>query len=70
MRVIGEIFADLPGVVMQEIHGFTYFGNGVIKGFSRLAHQHAEQVLQLRFHQFCSALQDGGTFFGRCRKPD
>ena len=70
VAVIGEIIAHLTGVVMQEVDCFAHFGDGVVKGFARFAHQNAQQALQLAFHQFGGALKNGGALGRRGGKPD
>ncbi len=55
MAIIGEVIPDYTGVIMQEVHGFTDFGDGITEGFTRLTHQYSHQRLHLIFHQLSGA---------------
>ena len=70
MGFIVKVGAHLRGVVVQEIHRFAHFGNGVAEGFSSLAHQNTNQRLHLIFHQHRSALKDRGALLRRGGEPD
>ncbi|MNE02612.1 hypothetical protein D3C80_950930 [compost metagenome] len=72
-RAVGfviEIVAHLARIVMQEINRLAHFGNRVAEGFTRFAHQNADQLLHLAFHQDRGAFQNCGTLLRRCSKPD
>ncbi|VVN46094.1 hypothetical protein PS664_05840 [Pseudomonas fluorescens] len=68
--VVGKVVAGLHGVVTQEIHGFTHFGDGVGEGLAGFASQQAHQRLDLAFHQVSGAFQDRSAFGGRSGLPN
>lgn len=70
MAVVGEIVAHLAGVVVQEVHRFAHFGDGVVEGFTRFTHQNAQQALQLTLHQLGGAFEDRGALRRRRSEPD
>ncbi|MNV61266.1 hypothetical protein D3C71_1537670 [compost metagenome] len=70
MSVIGEIVACLHGVITQEVHGFTHFGDGVGEGLAGFTSQQAHQRLDLGFHQVGGTLQDRGALGWRGGLPD
>ncbi|CFW71712.1 Uncharacterised protein [Salmonella enterica subsp. enterica serovar Bovismorbificans] len=70
MRFVIEIVTHLTGIIMEEVYRFAHFGNGVAERFPRFAHQQANQLLHLVFHQYRRPLQNGGAFLRRRRKPN
>ncbi len=70
VRFVIEIIAHLACVVVQEIDGFTHFGDGVAEGFPRFAYQNPDERLHLIFHQHRRAFQNGGTLLRRRGEPD
>src|SRR5450830_1019132 len=68
--VVGEIVTRLHGVVTQEVHGFTHFGDGVGESLAGFTGQQAHQRLDLAFHQVGGTFEDRGTLGGRCGLPD
>ena len=70
MGFVIKIRAHLACVIVQEIHRFTHFGNGIAEGFSRLAHQDTHQRWHLAFHQYRSAFEDRRALLRRGGEPD
>ena len=70
MRFIIEIVTHHAGVVAQEINRFAHFGDGVVIGFARFAHQNADQLLHAVFHILRGAIEDRRALVRRRRKPD
>ena len=70
MGFVIEIIAHLTGVVVQEVDGLAHFGNRVAEGFTRLAHQNADERLHLIFHQHRCTLQNRGALLRRRGEPD
>ena len=70
MGFIIEVIADLTGIIVQEVYRFAHFRNGVAEGFTRFAHQNANQLLHLAFHQNGGAMQNSGALLWRCGEPD
>ncbi|MNC16785.1 hypothetical protein D3C75_646470 [compost metagenome] len=70
MGFVIEIIAYLACVVMQEIDRFTHFGNRIAEGFTGFAHQNANQLLHLTFHDHRCTLKNRGAFLRRRGEPD
>jgi len=68
--MIVEGFADLSGVVTQEIHRFAHFRNRVRQRLARLAHQQSQQVLLPIFQQIGGARQNRRPLGSRRGEPD
>ncbi len=70
MGFVVKVVADLTGIVVQEVNGLAHLGDGVAEGFTRLAHQNANQLLHLIFHQHRSTFEDRGALLRRSGEPD
>lgn len=64
-----EVPAGFRRIITQEVDGLAHFGNGVRHGFSRLAHDEAEQGGHFGLHGVGGTLQAGGAFFHRGGRP-
>ena len=68
--IIIKVAQNLPGVIAQEVHGFTHFCNRIRIGLASFTHQQAHQVLHIVFQQLGGLLQGGGTLFYRRGLPN